>query len=173
MRRLSGDDAALQRPAAAAGPADAEHRARLVLFAAGDAQGDGRRARRERVLALRPVDQTEEIATDHLLGAPDGVHWEYLLPDDSALLVRARDLADAEEARWDAERLFAAATRPRVLYVRDRAAGHLSWWLVRGSEPVIVSSRVWLPSQRGHVVRSARRALAALKVRPVWGQYSG
>lgn len=166
MKRLPDD-------AETIAPDDADRRARLVLFTAGDLQGDGRRARRERVLALRPVDHTEEVTTDHLTAARPGVHWEYLLADDSSLLVRARDFAEPEAARWDAERLFAAAPRPRVLYVRDRAAGHLSWWLVRGSEPVIVSSRIWLPSQRGQVVRSARRAVSALKDSPPWGEYSG
>lgn len=125
------------------------------------------------MLTLRPIDPTEELSVEHLTAPRDGVHWEYLLPDDSPLLVRTRDLVDDEEAQWDAERLFAARS-PRIVYVRDRESGQLSWWLVRGAEPVLVGARVWLPTQRVAVVRAARRAAAALEApQPPWGTYGG
>ena len=102
-----------------------------------------------------------------------GTHWEYLLADDRTLLVRSRDFADADEAQWDAEHLFSAPAPLRPAFVRDDESGQLSWWLMRGDDPVIVASRVWLPSDRSAVVRSAHRAVSALETRPRWGHYAG
>jgi hypothetical protein len=147
---------------------------RLVLFTPEHPHYTGRRARRERMLGLRPVDPTEAVAAPPPSGDPTALHWEYLLPDDSSLLARARDVADADEARWDALRLFDGLSPLRIVYVRDREGSHVSWWLARGTEPVLVASRVWLTSQRGGAVRSARRALAATRATaPAWGGYAG
>ncbi|MFG6446488.1 hypothetical protein ACFXQA_14605 [Microbacterium sp. P07] len=152
--------------------ANGDQAGRLVLFGATDPHHDGRRRRREQMLAMRPVDPTEDV-DGRLVSRPSGVHWEYLLADDSSLLVRARDFDDEAEARWDADRLFGSPRPVRAAYVRHPDTGQLSWWLVRGSEPVFVTSRVWLPTQRGATVRSAQRAVAVLKTRPPWGDYSG
>ncbi len=155
----------------AADDLDAGPGARLVLFGPGDSSTAGRRVRRAKLLAMRPVDPTVEVAPPP--GIDDGVHWEYLQADDRALLVRTRDFTDPDEARWDADRVFATGRPPRAVFVRDEATAQLSWWLMRGDEPLIVASRVWLRSQRPAVVRHARSALLALVTDPRWGSYAG
>ncbi|WP_167047071.1 hypothetical protein [Salinibacterium sp. ZJ454] len=146
--------------------------ARLILFGADGDQYAARTARRERMLALAPVDQTEAaIAEPARASRVRGVYWEYLQADDSPLLLRARDLADDDEARWDASRVLAAVPELRVLYTRDRVSGQLGWWLAREGEVVLVAPRVWGTTERSAVVRHARRALRALRTRPPWGEY--
>lgn len=147
--------------------------ARLVLLHS-DEVSAGRRARRERVLAMRPIDPTVgRLAERSRAPHEPGVYWEYVRTDGIPLFARARDVSDEEEARWDAVRVFTGASALRILYVRDRESGQLSWWLADASEAVLVAPRLWPGAQQAAVVRHAKRAFAALRVRPPWGEYLG
>ncbi len=148
--------------------------ARLVLFDASDpALATGRRERRARVLAMRPTDPARLPVADRGRTFPvHEMHWEFLRRDGVSLLVRARDAVDAEDARWDASRVFATASELSVVYVRDTVTGHLAWWLATDKEPVLVSPRIWLGSQRTGLQSHLRLALAALPGPKSWGRYS-
>ncbi|GGH51152.1 hypothetical protein [Microbacterium album] len=156
-------------PEPGAGEPDPLHAGeRLVLFGSG-AVAQGRRARRAHVLAMRPVDPTETAAVRSR--PPRGLHWEYVRADGISEFVRAADVGDAAGAVRDADRVFADPDRLRLLYVRGRETGQLSWWLADDREPVLVAPRLWLPTQHAAVVRHARRARAALRTQPPWGRY--
>lgn len=145
---------------------------RLVVFGQG-AQYDMRSARRERVLRMHPVDPTEAgLVESARRDRIPGVYWEYLHADDSPLMLRARDLADEDEARWDADRVFSAFGQLRVVYTRDRDSGQYGWWLVRDRDVVLVSPRPWPSTERNAVANHARRALRALRRQPPWGGYA-
>lgn len=143
---------------------------RLVLFSS----TDERSTRRTPVLSMRPMDPTHVVtdlpAPGRAVG-PGQVFWAHLLADDSPQLMRAADLPDADEARADADRLFAQATDLRIVYVRDQATGRLAWWLTLDDVPVLVPARVWGPSHRHAVVRDAKRAVATMAAQPPWGDY--
>ncbi|MFF3025831.1 hypothetical protein [Microbacterium sp. NPDC057944] len=148
--------------------------ARLVLFDSADpALTAGRRERRSRILAMRPTDTALHPLVERARSFPPlGAHWEYLRRDGVSLLVRARDSADAEDARWDATRIFSAISELQVVYVRDQRLGHLGWWLANDREPVIVSPRIWLGSQRTGLQAHVKLALGSLAEPKVWGEYS-
>lgn len=148
-------------------------RARLVVFSASDDVYASRTDRRRLLLSLRPSDPTELslMAQTHNPPAP-GAYWEYLLHDDTSLIVRSHDLPDADEARLDARSVFDRANELRVVYVRDPETGRWAWWLVLDDEVLLLSSRLWVAPQRNQVVRNARRALVALQTWPGWGDYS-
>ncbi|BCW45014.1 hypothetical protein StoSoilB5_21980 [Arthrobacter sp. StoSoilB5] len=147
--------------------------ARLVLFGTNGNQYAGRTVRRERMLELAPVDPTEAMIAVRAARAARvrGVYWEYLQADDRPLALRARDLVDEDEARWDANRVLGAVPELRVLYVRDHFSGQLAWWLAREREVVLLAPRVWGATERGAVVRHAKGTLRALRRRPPWGEY--
>jgi len=149
-------------------------RARLVLYREDESSlARGRRQRRARVLAMRPVDPTLEAVAVRTARLPDlGTHWEYVRADGAAVLVRARDAPSPERARRDAHEVFGNAGQLRVMFVRGRTSGHLSWWLTDGRVAVFVAPRVWTTSKPDAVERDALAALAALAAaRPPWGDH--
>ncbi|GAB2527598.1 hypothetical protein GCM10027064_25720 [Microbacterium petrolearium] len=150
-------------------------RARLVLFRAGDPHYAPRVARRRRVMSMAPVDPTEAETAERArrsLSLPAGVHWEYLQADDIPLMLRSRDLRDADDARWDAERVFEDALRLRVVFVQDRLTRQVSWWLASGREVLLVAPTAWAVTNRAGAAAHARRALRALRAQPPWGEYA-
>lgn len=145
--------------------------ARLVLFTVADRQYAGRSKRRERILAMRPVDPTETARPTPAGKIGGRVFWEYLQADDDPEAVRTRDLPDEPAGRDDAARIFAAAKQLRIVYVRDPQTDQLAWWLVLGHEVVLVPARVWASTQRTAVARDAKRARTAMATMPPWGEY--
>lgn len=147
---------------------------RLVLFPAADPSYGMRDARRAHLLAMIPVDPTENVSS--VAPAPPGprtgVYWEYLLADDRPLLVRAQDLDDEDDARGDARAAFEDPDAVRPVFVRDPRSGALAWWLVRDRRVLLVPPRVWPPTQRLALTRHLRAARRALRVQPPWGKYS-
>lgn len=147
-------------------------RASLVLFDVSESSlARGRRSRRTRVLAMRPTDPTETALAERSRSFPQqGKHWEYVRADGISLFVRARDVADVEDAHWDANRVFGIAPQLRTVFVRDRETGELSWWLATEREAILVSPRIWPASQRVMVQRHAKHAVRALGFQPEWGE---
>lgn len=150
-------------------------RGRIVLFGGSNDPTPERRDRRWAVLNLTPVDRalrrSAQRAREQLMSSVGGVFWELLGRDDVTVMMRARDFPDDAEASDDAWAIFKSPKPLRTVYAADPDTGAHSWWMMTDDEVVLVAPRVWSPSSRLMVMRSAKAAARALRAWPGFGTY--
>lgn len=149
---------------------------RLVLFGTHAPGFVGRMDRRDRILAMHPVDPTEtSLVRGRLLRDRRSwarlYFWEMLRPDDSSVMVRAADFEDAPTARDDGDAFVGRWRELRTVFVRDEDGFEFSWWLALDNDVVATATRIWPPTQRDGAARDARRAVRLLRSAPRWGRY--
>lgn len=151
--------------------------ARLVLFGTRALGFAGRMDRRDRILAMHPVDPTEAtLVRGNLVhdGRSRASHffWEMLRPDDSSVMVRTADFDNAPTARDDGDAFLERRKELRTVFVRDEGGFEFSWWLALDNDVVAAATRIWPSTQRDAAARDARRAVRLLGSAPRWGRYN-